>query len=334
MKILSCVPCQYYDNPGVGTYEYISFVEVLRRMGHEVHAMDHKVQAALDQEGFNSFFLSVVKHGGYDLVIVVTHRDEFFPEVLDEVKRYTVVMAWNCDDDWRWDDYSSKWIEHYTYMVTTYRHIFEANKDRIPYLLLSQWGCTGLCDGIDVDKDIDIGFVGKVYGERTQQIKELRKNFRFAAYGKGIPPDDFKRKLQRRLARLLRVPWDKSRFLLSDQNAVKEIWNRSKISFTPLDASRKGSLQIKGRVFDMGLSGTVMLCNRNPALYEFYEPEKEFVEFEGMEECVGKAKYLLKNDAERKAIAMAYYDRTKKEHLFEYRFDALFREMGLEVNRR
>ena len=329
MKILSCVPCQYYDNPGVETYEYISFVEVLRRMGHEVHAIDHKVQAQFDQEGFNRFFLSIVKHGGYDLVIVVTSRDEFFPEILDEAKRYTVLMAWNCDDDWRWDDYSSKWIKHYTYMVTTYRHIFEANKNRYPNLLLSQWGCTGLCDGINVPKDIDISFVGLVYGKRIQQIKKLRKSFKFVAYGKGVPPNTFKRRLKRRLAKILRIPWNESVYLLPDQNAVKDVWNRSKISFTPLDAGQKGSLQIKGRVFDMGLSGTVMLSNKNPALNEFYEPEKEFVEFESMEECVEKAKYLLKNDAERKAIAMAYYNRTKKEHLFEYRFSALFKEMGL-----
>ena len=84
----------------------------------------------------------------------------------------------------------------------------------------------------------------------------------------------------------------------------------------------------------MGLSGTVMLCTKNSALYEFYEPEKEFVEFESMEECVEKAKYLLKNDAERKAIATAYYNRTKKEHLFEYRFNALFKEMELEAKER
>ena len=320
MKVLSCVPCQYYDNPGVGTYEYISFVEVLRRMGHEVHAIDHIVQAQLDEDGFNRFFLSIVKHGKYDLVIIVPYQVEFSPEVLDEAKKYAVSMAWNCDDDWRWDDYSCNWIEHYTYMVTTYRHVSEANKERFPNLLLSQWGCTGLCDGMDVPKDIDISFVGKAYGKRIQQVEELRERFDFVAHGRGIPPSsDFKRRVKKRLARALRIPLNGGESVLLDQDAVKAIWNRSKISFTPLDASRNGSLQIKGRAFDMGLSGTVMLCDKNPALYEFYEPEREFVEFENMEECMEKAKYLLKNDSERESIAVAYYNRTKKEHMFECR---------------
>ena len=89
-------------------------------------------------------------------------------------------------------------------------------------------------------------------------------------------------------------------------------------------------MQIKGRVFDMGLSGTVMICNRNPDLYEFYEPGKEFVEFENMEECISKVKYLLRNEKERRAIAEAYYKRTKNEHLWSHRFAKLFLEMGLK----
>lgn len=330
MKILSCVPCQYYNSPGTQTYEYISFVEVLRKMGHEVHAIDHKAQSNFDKEGFNRFFLSVSKHGKYDLIIIVTHRDEFFTEILDEVKKYTVLMAWNCDDDWRWEDYSSKWIEHYTYMVTTYRDIFEANKNKYPNLLLSQWGCTGFSEGFNLVKDIDISFVGKVYGKRTKQIERLRKQFNFIAYGQGLSPNNFKIKLKKLFSKIMRIPWKDSELLLSNQEEVKNIWNRSKISFTPLESSHKGSVQIKGRVFDMGLSGTVMLCTKNPALYEFYEPSKEFIEFENMEECIEKSEFLLENDSKRRAIAKAYYERTKKEHLFEYKFNKLFDNMGLK----
>ena len=116
---------------------------------------------------------------------------------------------------------------------------------------------------------------------------------------------------------------------IPDQNAVKAIWNRSKISFTPLDASQGNTLQIKARVFDMGLSGTVMLCSKNPDLYEFYEPNKEFVEFESMDECVDKIKYLSAHENERLRIAQCYYERTKAEHLWKYRFEALFRAMGI-----
>lgn len=331
MKILSCVPCQYYNSPGVKTYEYLSFMEVLRKMGHTVYAVDHKVQSKLDRLRFNDFFLSIVKHGNYDLVWIVTHRDQFIPETLDEARRYSILVAWNCDDDWRWENYSSKWAQHYTYMVTTYRHIYEANRLNYPNLLLSQWGCTGMFEGLQVAKDIDISFVGFCYGKRFHQIDTLRRKFSFVTYGKYMRPKyAFFKKIQKCIVRGFRIPWVEKDLILPDQTAVKQIWNRSKISFTPLDNSKGDGLQIKARVFDMGLSGTVMLCSKNPGLYEFYEPGKEFVEFGSMDECVDKVKYLLKNNCERRRIAEAYYKRTKAEHLWRHRFSKLFSQMGLK----
>ena len=44
-------------------------------------------------------------------------------------------------------------------------------------------------------------------------------------------------------------------------------------------------------VFDQGLSGTLMLCNRNEALPEFYEPGKEFVEYDDISDCLEKIQY-------------------------------------------
>ena len=300
-------------------------------MGHEVHAVDHKVQARLDRLRFNEFFLSIVKHGAYDLVVIVTHRDEFIPEILDEARRYSILMAWNCDDNWKWENYSSRWAPHYTYMVTTYRHIYNANKLKYPNLLLSQWGCTGISEGLEVAKDIDISFVGVCYGKRHHQIETLRKRFQLVAYGKGIMRESsLPKKLQKSLAHLFRIPYIERNSTLPNQASLKGIWNRSKISFTPLEGSEGDKLQIKGRVFDMGLSGTVMICNKNQDLYEFYEPAKEFVEFENMGECVSKVKYLLRNEKERRAIAGAYYKRTKNEHLWSHRFAKLFLEMGLK----
>lgn len=90
--------------------------------------------------------------------------------------------------------------------------------------------------------------------------------------------------------------------------------------------------QLKGRIFEMGMSRTVMLCNRFAALDEFYERNTEYVDFESIEECAEKAKYLLKNKEERRRIAKAYYNRTKAEHMWHHRFEKLFAEMGLPVH--
>jgi hypothetical protein len=328
MNILSCCPKGYYSRAAGSSYEYLSFVAIPHSMGHRVDHLDFVREAAAGREAMNDRFLSMVRSGGYDLVLVVTHEDEFRPETLDEARRHTCLAAWNCDDDWRWDDYSSKWTPHYTYAVTTYRHIFEANRRSHPNLLLSQWGCTGLYDGLNRAKDIGISFVGSCYGNRAEQVRLLRRKVGLVARGKGVTT--WASRWKARIAwRLFGVRDTGEHFLLPDQDAVNAFWNRSRVSFTPLEASASPGLQIKARVFDMGLSGTVMLCSKAPDLYEFYEPGQEFVEYASMSECVDKARYLLRHEPERQAIARRYYDRTKAEHLWSHRFTSLFKKMGL-----
>jgi hypothetical protein len=299
-------------------------------MGHVVHHFDHVHAASANREAMNEFLLSAARSGGYDLIFVVPYKDELIPGALDELRRDVPTLAWNCDDDYRWSDYSSRYAPHYTWMVTTYRHIYEANKAQYPNLLLSQWGCTGLDDGFDQPKDMDVSFVGLCYGKRVAQIQRLRRALNLQAYGRGVPPPDtWKTWLRQRIGwRLFGIWWTGDNVELPDQRQVKAVWNRSRISFTPLDASRGDVVQVKARVFDMGLSGTDMLCTRNPALHEFYEPGKEFVEFESMDECLDKARHLLSHEGERAAIAEKYYHRTKAEHLWEHRFKKLLRDIG------
>lgn len=331
MKILSCCPRGYYASRESTSYEFDSFVTCLRQMGHRVHHFDHMDLAAQGREEMNDFFLSIVRGGGYDLVFIQTHQDEFLPEVLDEARAVTPVLGFHCDDDWRWQDYSSKWAPHFTWAVTTYRHILEVNAQAFPNLRLTQWGCTGLHDGGRVEKDIPISFVGKSYGARVAQIDRLRREVGLDAYGRKVrPPMTPRLRAQKLAARLTGMDWKLPDRLLPDQAAVNGIWNRSRISFTPLDASTGECVQIKARVFDMGLSGTLMLATRTPQLDEFYEPGTEYVAFESMDECVEKARHFLANEPERRRIADAYRKRTEGEHLWEHRFRKLFVELGLD----
>ena len=111
---------------------------------------------------------------------------------------------------------------------------------------------------------------------------------------------------------------------------VHSLWNRSKISYTPLGASSDPTLlQIKGRVFQMGLSGTMMLAQRSAALDPFYEEGKEYIAFDSLEDCVDKARHFLNREDLRCRIAAAYARRTRQEHLWSHRFAQIFRDVGM-----
>lgn len=329
MRILACIPYHYYDTPGL-TLSYFYTAGVLRQMGHTVHVFEFIEQAAANKDGMNDFFLNCVARGGYDVVFVETSKDEFYPDVLEQAKQTTPTVAWNSDDDWRWDSYSKLWAPHFTWMVTTYPHVYEANRRVAPNLLLNQWGCTGLFDGGRVKKDIPASFVGLLYGERARLLSEVGRSVRLEIHTSSARVDAATlARIRRRLARTVAgQPLEPARERL-DYGHVNDIWNRSMVSVTPLKGSVGGGYQVKGRVFEMGLSGTVMVCNAVEALHRYYEPGVEYVEFSSAEECSERIRYLLRNDSEREGMAQAYRRRTLAEHMWEHRWRSLFDTIGL-----
>ncbi len=253
-------------------------------------------------------------------------QDWMLPEAIREAGRWTATVAWNHDDDWQWESYTSKLYPYFTFMVTTYPQIYEKYREQYPNLRLSQWGCYERFADFGRPKDLPFTFVGQVYGARNHQCRYLRRHAGLRALGKGS-----------RLVRLglpefrgvWRLPWLYGEELHGFRE-VNDIWNRSRISFTPLGASPDPQLlQIKARVFEMGMSGTLMLCPRAPNLERYYEPGKEFVPFDDLDDCVAKAKFYLKHERERAGIARAYHDRTQAEHLWQHRFTKLFQDIGL-----
>jgi spore maturation protein CgeB len=83
--------------------------------------------------------------------------------------------------------------------------------------------------------------------------------------------------------------------------------------------------QVKGRVFELGSSGTLMLCDRNPMIEDYYKRGVEYDDFESVDEFVEKAEYYLAHEEIRARIGRAYHDRTVAEHLWQHRFAAILR---------
>ena len=337
LRILSATPYEYYGQPNTIEPQYYYLCRVPTEMGHEVDFFDfRRIFTEEGPEAMRRQFLDKVRGGRYDATFIATFEEEFDPETLQEAKRHTNTFAWNSDDEWRWDDYSSRYVDHYTFMVTNSPSVYGAEKERHPNLLRYQWACTGFWNGLDTPKDISFSFAGQVYGKRQRQIAYLSLKSGMQAWGmRSGRIWTNGQKVRRhngpiaRAAGAVRVyrPLAGRDVILFE--AVNEIWNRSKVSFTPLDSSKGGKRQIKSRIFDMGLSGTLMLAHRAPHLDEYYEPEREYVPFDTIPEAAEKASFYAKNEPARRKIALAYAERTRKEHMWSHRIDDVLSQAGL-----
>lgn len=339
MKVLSVVIKSYYkghDNPPDAVEPmYLAFTQPLVSLGHEMEHFDQvRTRAEQGRDACGEQFVARVKGGGFDLVLFQNQMgsdDWMPPEAIAEAGRHAPVVAWNTDDDWQWEDYTRHQARYFTFMATTYPHIYEANRAAYPNLLLSQWGCLDTYADHRRKKDLAFTFAGQIYGSRADECRFLRRRAGLKTFGVGSLEVNYPILFRHRVRRFASKVID-----LRDKampfREVNQIWNRSRVSYTPMGASVDPKmLQIKSRAFEMGLSGTLMLCQLSPNLERYYEPGKEFVAFDGLEDCVEKAKYYLRREAERAKIAAAYYERTLAEHLWQHRFQQLFNQVGLRA---
>lgn len=317
--------------------------QVPRSMGHDVDFFDYRIPWEIAPDHMRRQFLTLLKGGAYDAVFIATFLDEFDRETLEEAKRHAVTFAWNSDDEWRWNDYSAPRVDWYSFMVTNSPDVFEANRAAHPSLLHSQWACTGFWDGRTQNREIGFSFVGQAYGQRLSQVRYLGRTAGLVAWGKGmgrlwVPPkaparERVKRLVQaallRRIAPTLLAEWTTLPF-----ETVNQIWNASRVSFTPLESSSKNVLQIKSRVFDMGMSGSLMLAPRGAGVDRYYEPGREFVEYDDLDDCAGKARFYLAHEQERAKIAQAYARRTLNEHLWRHRIEGVLESAGMAAEAR
>lgn len=326
MRVLSVVRTGYYGNGAAVEPMYLYLTLPLRQMGHEVETFDHYDSSAnLSRERRTELLLQRIRRGGFDLVLYTNSGQEpVDSEALIDVSKNICTVAWNSDDDWQWDA-TRRSAHHFTFMVTTYPHIYEANRRQYPNLRLSQWACLDAFSDYSRKKDIGFSFAGAIYKIRNSACRYLKRQAGLLCFGVGA-----------RLVNLglpyirgaFRIPWAIGPAVHFEE--INHIWNRSRVSYCPLSGGPEGQvLSIKSRVFDMGRSGTLMLCEHSPNLERYYEPGRECITFAGLEDCAEKALWYLSHETERARIARNYQERTAREHTWQHRFRTLFQQLGL-----
>jgi len=159
----------------------------------------------------------------------------------------------------------------------------------------------------DVEKTIDVSFVGQCYGNRPAVIAALRDaGMRVEAFGPGWPSGP-----------------------LPTEEMVRT-YSRSRVNlgFGGV-AGHKDTFCLKGRDFEVPMSGGLYLTEAYEELERFYEVGTEIVTWSGVGDLVEKIRWLLSNPEEAEAIRQAGHRRALSGHTWEMRFETVFRLMGV-----
>src|SRR3990170_8700452 len=243
------------------------------------------------------------------------HRDPGH-EVFKQISSLgTITIHWFCDDHWRFEKYSSVVAPHFDFVCTTansalpkYAKLGISNK-----VIKTQWACNHeLYVPYDVEKDLEISFVGQPHGNRVEVLSTLIKSgLKLEVFGFGWENRP-------------RIPF----------HQMVRVFSRSKINLNLSNSSTLVGQQIKGRNFEIPGTRSFLLTSNAENLSEYYENGKEIVISDTAEELADKANYYLKNENERNKIAQNGYKRTLAEHTWHHRFDGIFEFVDASTNHR
>jgi len=159
----------------------------------------------------------------------------------------------------------------------------------------------------DLLKTIDVSFVGQCYGRRPEIIGKIRsQGIAVEAYGYGWPHGP--------------LPTDE----------MVRTYSRSKINlgFGEVDGYNK-TYCLKGRDFEIPISGGLYLTQYHPELEACYDLGKEIVVYDNLDDMVEKIQFFLAHPNEADRIRKSGLQRSRAEHTWEMRFEKIFNLMGL-----
>jgi len=320
-KVILLPPFKYfYQNRLIKYMESASsicarlwYYKALEKIFSEVIAYDYGARLfEIGPKGINEEIIKLVRKEHPDYLIWTAGSYEFQESTFDSIRKEgTIVVGVFVDDTYRFDEYSKYWIPHIDYCVTS--DIEAASKYRelgAKYIL--EPPITGDIvidrDWSKIEEKYNVSFVGHKGHDREKYIKELKK--------RNIPIQLFGGEREGgyvSLEEMLNIYW-----------SSKINLNFSKTTFN--------KLQMKGRVFEVCMTGGFLLTEYVPYIENYFEIDKEIVCFKNSEEMIDKINYYLNHDEERRAIAKAGWERAINNYTSFHLLSDIFKEIEDDIN--
>lgn len=178
-------------------------------------------------------------------------------------------------------------------------------EDAIP-LYLPEGANPSIHRPYDEEKMYDVSFVGQCYGNRPEIIGRLRDaGVRVEVFGPGWPNGSLT------MEEMVRT-WSRSRINLGFGGVM----------------GLKETYCLKGRDFEVPMSGGLYLTEHHAELIPFYDVGYEIVTYTGFDNLLEKIRWLLSDPDQAEIIRRTGRARALREHTWEMRFDRVFRIIG------
>ena len=299
------------------SYEQVHYFDTLKRMGHDV-----KIIPIQPMEDMDSVLIDSIEMWKPDILFVKFYRTEIRKETIKYISDNTdtITVGLFGDDEKVFKrsklklgkgetTYSAEVAPSFNWVVTTYKPAVKWYKKLgIKNVFHSHYGANHWAyKKLKLKKIFDVSFCGARKSERSSFLNRLAASgIKLHVFGNG---------------------WDGDKSVL-DQSDYSALFCRSKININiGVDLwDGKKVLQIKGRDWEVPMSGGFLMNHYNPLMEENFKQGgqgKEIGVYKNTDDLVKKIKYYLAHDKEREKIALAGYRRARKDHTYKKRFERI-----------
>ena len=312
---------------GINQIGEIGFHQVFKKLGHEVIPFYYDDYlnnlAPLQVELLNA--AETLKP---DLIYFCLYTDQFFPETLLKLKSKYNTMNWFGDDQWRFDNFTSKFAPLFTYSITTDPFaVPKYKKLGVENVILSQWAALNVDVSVESSGsayEFDVSFVGGGHSVRKWFVSEFAKaGIKVAAFGNNWPNGPVSLERMQEIFRKSKINLNLSNSINFDIRYLMNHWKN------PIQAIRspKNVSQMKARNFEIPYFGGFQLTDYLPTLEMYYNIGQEIVCYNGVDEAIQLARFYLENDKLRETIKEAAVLKSRSRHTYLHRFEEIFKSL-------
>lgn len=266
---------------------------ILEKLGYEVVYYPYEnYKAELFYNEMKEYKPDFIFHACYEVL-----HTEFA-----RLREFTKVYVVQSDDDWRFESYAKCYIPlvdgTISYQADPNWYIAAgATTDQI---IPAKWAfnpTTMMAPSSNNTKDIFISHGGSLYGDRITLINELNNK---------------------------KMPVTVATQVAYGQ--LIDLWDRSKYSLCFTKSSQGGFRQKKGRIAEIAYH-CVLASEPFPGIEDYYEPDKEFIIFETIDELLDKLAYYEKNQNEYNKILQAGRNRLWQTNTVFHQWDNIMQRI-------
>lgn len=313
------------EKRGLNQIGEVGFNQVFRSLGHEVTNFYYDSYLNRTEE----LQAELLKRAGEvkpDLIFFILFTNQFKTETLDLLKQKYRTINWFGDDQWRFDNFTSKYAPHFTHCITT--DIYSQKKYNdigVKNLFISQWAALNA----DIKDDVtaykyDVSFIGGAHPVRKWMLNEFKKaGLNVTAFGHGWPQGILSIEEMKNVFQSSKINLNLSNSINYDIRFLTHHWKN--IAYVLKGA--KNNSQIKARNFEIPFFGGFQVSDYVPGLERYLDIGSEVVCYSNIDEAIQLTQYYLRNDAEREAIKKKSIMKARSHHTYKHRLKEILEQL-------